>query len=178
MVLAMNSEQACISWLANQSWLSVFGEGTRVKKREFAVIAHRIQVNQVQGNTIEEIYKQNPGLRISVEILRVAFSKKLLQSGRTTDLLVISVAELEQANRLIDTGLVWYYKLYNCKLFSRDCVVTQCFKCYQYRYVARVYQNLQCCRYCAAPGHATNDCLGKEDQSKYCTGNKGCTLYR
>ena len=68
-------------------------------------MAHGIRVNQVQGNAIEEIYKQNPGLRGLVEILQVAFSKKLLQSSRTTGPLVISVAEPEQANRLIDTAL-------------------------------------------------------------------------
>jgi hypothetical protein len=106
MVLAMDSKQACTSWLANQSWLSAFREGARVKKREFAVVAHRIQVNQVQGNMIKEIYKQNLRLRGSVKILQVAFSKKLLQSGCTTSPLVISVAEPEQANCLIDTGLV------------------------------------------------------------------------
>jgi len=44
-VLAIDSEQACTSWLANQSWLSAFREGARVKKREFVVVAHRIQVN-------------------------------------------------------------------------------------------------------------------------------------
>ena len=130
MVLAMDSEQARTSWLADQSWLTAFGEGARVKKKEFAVVAHRIRVNQVQGNAIEEIYKQNPRLRGSVEILRVAFSKKLLQSSRTTGPLVISVAEPEQANRLIDAGLVWHYELHDCKPFTRDCIVTQCFKCY------------------------------------------------
>jgi hypothetical protein len=130
MVLAMDSKQACTSWLANQSWLFVFGEGARVKKREFAEVAHGMQVNQVQGNAIEEIYKQNLRLHGSVEILQVAFSKKLLQSGRTTGLLVISVAEPEQANRLINTRLVWHYKLHDCEPFSRDCIVTQCFNCY------------------------------------------------
>jgi hypothetical protein len=167
MVLAMDSEQARTSWLANQSWLSVFGKGARVKKREFAVVAHGIRVNQVQGNAIEEIYKQNPRLRGSVEILRVAFSKKLLRSSRTTGPLVISVAEPEQANRLIDTGLVWHYELHDCEPFNRDCIVTQCFNCYQYGHVARVCQNIQRCGCCSAPGHVTNDCLGIEDQSKH-----------
>jgi hypothetical protein len=97
----------------------------------------------------------------------VAFSKKLLRSGRTTGLLVISVAEPEQANRLIDVGLVWHYELHDCKPFNRDCIVTQCFNCYQYRHVAKVCQNIQRCGCCSGPGHVTNDCLGKEDQSKY-----------
>ena len=55
MVLAMDNEQARTSWLADQSWLSIFGTGARDKKREFAVIAHGIRVNQVQGQTIEQI---------------------------------------------------------------------------------------------------------------------------
>ena len=60
----------------------------------------------MQGRAIKEIYKQNLRLYGSVEILRVAFTKKLLRSGRTTGPLIISVVELEQANRLIDAGLI------------------------------------------------------------------------
>ena len=77
--------------------------------REFAVIAYRIRVNQVQGTQdeqIEQVYKQNPRLQGTVDILQVAFSKKLIQSGRTTRPLIISVAELKQANSLIDAGLI------------------------------------------------------------------------
>ena len=54
-----------------------------MKRREFAVIAYRIQVNQIQGQeqAIEELYKQNPKLVGTVEIVQVAFVKKLLRSG-------------------------------------------------------------------------------------------------
>ena len=61
---------------------------------------------QGQGQAIKGIYKQNPRLQGSVEILQVAFAKKLLQSDRTTGLLMTSVAEPEQANCLINAGLV------------------------------------------------------------------------
>ncbi len=124
-------------WLANQSWLSTLGEEAKVKKRELALVAHGIRFNQVQGNAIEEIYKQNPGLRGYVEILRVAFSKKLLRSGRTTGPLAMCVAEPEHANRSIDAGLAWHYILHDCEHFTGDCIVTQCFKCYQYGQVAK-----------------------------------------
>jgi hypothetical protein len=79
-----------------------------VKCREFAVLVYRIRVNQIQGQTqaIETIYQQNPKLQDTVEILQVAFTKRLLYTGRTTGLLIISVAEPEQANRLIDAGLI------------------------------------------------------------------------
>ena len=79
-----------------------------MKRQEFAVIAHGIRVNQVQGQTqaIEAIYQQNPRLKGTVDILQVAFTKKLLYTGQLTGLLIISIAEPEQANCLIDTGLI------------------------------------------------------------------------
>lgn len=86
MVLTMADENACTSWLADQKWLATIGTVARVKIREFVFIAYRIQVNQVQGTLderIEQVYKQNPGLQGAVEILRVAFTKRLLRSSCT-----------------------------------------------------------------------------------------------
>jgi hypothetical protein len=177
MILTMEDEQARTSWLTNSQWLETLGEGARVKRREFAVMAHGIKVNQIQGQAqaIEEIYRQNPKLRGAVNIVRVTFTKKLLRSGRTTGPLIISVTEPEQANRLIDAGLIWQYELHDCEPFDGDCVITQCFKCYQYGHTGQRCRNTQRCGFCAAPGHATNDCIGKEDCTKHlcvsCQGN-------
>ena len=105
----------------------------------------------------------------------MAFTKKLLRSGRTTGPLIISVTEPEQANRLINAGLIWQYELHDCEPFDGDCVITQCFKCYQYGHIGHRCRNTQRCGFCAAPGHATNDCTGKEDCMKHlcvsCQGN-------
>ena len=46
-VLAIDSKQAYTSQLANQSQLTAFKKGARIKKREFVVVSHKIQVNQV-----------------------------------------------------------------------------------------------------------------------------------
>ena len=59
-----------------------------------------------------------------VDILRMSFSRKLLKSSCKTGPLIILVAELEQANYMIDAGLIYSYELYNCKLYNRNCVVT------------------------------------------------------
>ena len=107
-MLTMEDEQARTSWLSDSKWLKTFGTRARVKRREFAVIAYRIRVSQIQGQeqAIEELYKQNPKLVGTVEIVQVAFTKKLLRLGRLTRPLIISVTELEQANRLISAGLI------------------------------------------------------------------------
>ena len=54
----------------------------------------------------------------------MSFLRKLLKSGYKTGLLIISVAELEQANYIINARLIYKYKLYNCELYNRNCVVT------------------------------------------------------
>ena len=177
LVITMESEQARNEWIKNTEWLSALGEGARVKRREFAVMAHGIRVAQIQGQTqaIEAIYEQNANLRGTVEILRVAFTKRLLRTERTTGPLIISVAEPEQANRLIDAGLIWQYELHDCEPFEGNCVITQCFKCFQYGHLAKHCRNAGRCGFCGAPGHATNDCLGKEEKAMHrcipCRGN-------
>jgi len=47
MIITIEDEQACTSWLACTKWLAAFGEGARVKQREFAIMAYRIRVNQI-----------------------------------------------------------------------------------------------------------------------------------
>jgi len=47
MMITMEDEQARTSWLACTKWLAAFREGVRVKRREFAIMAHGIRVNQI-----------------------------------------------------------------------------------------------------------------------------------
>src|SRR5438045_3421016 len=168
-VLTMDEEQTRVSWLKDNKWLETFGAGARVKRREFAVLAHGIRVSQAQNQkqTIADIYKQNPRFTGTVEILRTAFSRKLLRSGRKIGPLIISVAEPEQANCLIDAGLIFGYELHNCEPYEGNCVVTQCFNCYNYGHEAGKCRNTGRCGFCGAPGHATNECIGKDDPGTY-----------
>jgi hypothetical protein len=169
MIVTMDKEEDRICWLKAGKWLALYGEGARIKRRQFSVIAHRIRVNQVQGQerTIMKIYKQNPRLKEHVEILHVTFTNRLLKSGRLVGPLIILVAEPEQANRLVDAGLIWQYELHDCEPYEGECAITQCFKCYQYGHVARFCRNTARCGFCAAPGHATNDCMAKEEPAKH-----------
>jgi hypothetical protein len=125
LILTTDDEQTRTEWLRNTEWLRVIGDKARIKKREFIVIAHGIRVNQVQDQerAKEELYRQNLKLRGNVEILRLTWRKKLLRLGRTTEPLHISVAEPEQANTLINSGLVWNYELHDCEPFTGECLV-------------------------------------------------------
>jgi hypothetical protein len=68
---------------------------------------------------------------------------------------------------LVEYKLFADHELHNCEPFDGNCVVTQCFKCYKYGHAGHNCRNTQRCGVCAAPGHVTNDCLGKEDRTKH-----------
>ena len=153
------------------------------------MLAHGVQVCQVQNQeqAIADAYKQNPKFSGIVDILQMSFSRKLLKSGCKTGPLIILVVELEQANYIIDVGLIYRYKLYNCKLYNRNYIVTQCFQCYLYRHKARKCRNTRQCRFYRAIGHATNECIGKNDVGLYkcvpCQGwhklqSRDCLVYK
>jgi len=46
-MITIEDERARTSWLANTKWLATFKEGARIKRREFAIMAYRIRVNQI-----------------------------------------------------------------------------------------------------------------------------------
>ncbi|KAG9240835.1 hypothetical protein BJ878DRAFT_559605 [Calycina marina] len=89
--------------------------------REYTVLLHGIRVATVdtrdQGKAKEEIYAQNRGLEGKVEIVRVAWPKKTIKDGKRIAPLHIGMAEPEQANILIDQGLLYGSELHDCEVF-------------------------------------------------------------
>ena len=140
-LLTTDEEKTREAWLKDTKWLEVYGQGTRIKRRAFIILVHGITVNQVQVQDQEtvqrEIYKQNPKLQDQVEILCVAWAKKLIHSGRTSGPLQVLVAEPEQANLIIELGLIWNHQIHECEPYNGNCIVTQCFKCYSYGHIAK-----------------------------------------
>jgi hypothetical protein len=71
-----------------------------------------------------DAYKQNLKFSGVVDILQMSFSRKLLKSSCKIGLLIILVIELEQANYIINIGLIYRYKLYNYELYDKNYIVT------------------------------------------------------
>jgi hypothetical protein len=158
-------------WEARPEVLQAFGPGARFRVREYTVLAHGVQVRSVnqadQAGAIEAIYSQNPRLRGSVRIVRVGWARKTLKSGKRLSALHIGVAEPEQANTLIDTGLLLDSELHDCELFDGSCYITQCFKCYQYNHTAKHCRSVPRCGFCGAAGHSSQDCGKKDDHTAH-----------
>jgi hypothetical protein len=176
--LTLDSKETKVLWEHQTSWLRVFGEKAKINAREFAIMAHGIVINQIQTQdqsvAIQKIYEQNPGLKERVKIVRVAWSRRTLRKwelrGKISNdkgPLILSMASPEQANHLIDNGLIWGYQIHDCEPYSSDCQVTQCYRCYKYGHTQRMCQAASRCGRCSEIGHKEEDCLVREDQTKW-----------
>src|SRR4030088_483491 len=144
-------------WESKREILRAFGEGARIKIREYTILAHKIRVEAInpsnQPKAIAEIYSQNPKLKGKVRIVQVGWPKKAITQGKKRAALHIRVADPAQANHLLEQGLLFKSELHDCEVFEGDCQVTQCFRCLEYGHIAKRCKNLTKCGFCANIGH-------------------------
>ena len=155
----------------DSNWLAAVGQAASVNRRKFTIMVHGMKVASIdcsrQEDAIRQITGQNTHLRNKIEILRVQWPKKALRQGKTATCLIVDVATPEQANTLIDEGLLFHSELKECELYHGDCRVTQCYNCQKYGHTARVCRSQKKCGLCAAPGHDDKACNFRNDTTKH-----------
>lgn len=172
------TEESKKKWETTPTLIAAFGAGARSRRKEYTVIAHGITVASIdprdQEKAIKGIFSQNPTLKGKVEFIRVGWSRKTISKHKKAGPLHIGVAEPEQANYLVDNGLLYGSELHDCEVFYGDCQVTQCFQCQAYGHTAKHCRNVIRCGFCAAAGHKSGDCPKKDDsQAHRCAVCKG-----
>ena len=172
-------------WAKRLETVRAFSSTARVKAREYTVLAHGIRVAAVDPAKREEairgIIAQNPRLQGKVEIVRLAWARKTIKLGKRIAPLHIGVSTPEQANILVEQGLLFDSELHDCELFWGDCQVVQCFHCQEYKHTAKHCRNIVRCGFCAATGHASKDCANQGNPEMYrcavCKGGKKHTAW-
>lgn len=177
-VLRFDNTESRDNWREReQDWVSTLGEGAYVKQRHYTVIVHGMKKRECQdvANTIAELYNTNPRLKAAgVQILKVSFQKKTLQSDRAKGPLLVSVAEPDQANEMVRQEINWRYQAHHCELFEGNIQPTQCFQCYKFGHIAKHCRHTARCGFCTKSGHESNDCDVKNDPAAHrCANCKG-----
>lgn len=170
-LLTFEGEEAKRKWQGNIKVTEAFGADAKLRIREYTVIAHGVRVASLdvkdQKAGIASIYTQNPALKGVVTVVRIGWSHKTIKQGKRTAPLFLGIAEPEQANLLIEQGLLLGAEFHDCEIFCGDCQVTQCFRCQSYGHTAKHCQNVVRCGHCAAAGHKSTDCTKKEDHTAH-----------
>ena len=147
-------------------WANRIAESSRVLRRRFAVLAHGIRTTfntQNQATAIANLQNENKGLHEGLEILRVAWPKKVIESNKLHSSLIIEVASEEMANRLINGGIIEFYGEHDCEYFEKGCRVLQYFNCFRFGHVARSCKNKPFCYKCGGT-HTPDKCEAQPER--------------
>lgn len=72
--------------------------------------------------------------------------------------MVIEFQESKVANGLLITGTAtWGGQPKKTQRYNQECIITQCFKCHQYKHLSKTCKAREVCGYCSSKEHNTKD---------------------
>lgn len=95
-------------------------------------------------------------------------------AAKTASLVIIEFTRPQDANKIIDEGLIWQGEVFQCELYDGSCRLTQCFNCQGYGHIGTQCKATMRCGYCAQE-HVSGECPTKSDKSvsKKCANCRG-----
>ncbi len=106
----------------------------------FAVLTHEIHTTIDMSNqmkVIRKLIKNNARLHENLKILRIVWLKKVAKSEKTHLSLIVKIAIEAMMNQRMNVNMLNAYHECACKLFEKNCYITQCFKCQEFDHMIR-----------------------------------------
>jgi hypothetical protein len=124
---ATTSETKALRQFADD-WVCRVGNGANIRNPTYGVLAHGIRTSTMEMDNFEEIRENilqdnRPSIpRAEIEyvgwLTRNAYSK-------SASSVIIEFTQPEDANKIIDEGLVWQGELFQCERYERQCRLKQ-----------------------------------------------------
>jgi hypothetical protein len=168
---ATTSETQALRQFA-EDWVSRVCNGAYVRNSTYGILAHGIRTSTMEMDKFEEnrdnILQDNRPFIPRAEIKYVGWPTRDATSNSASSV-IIEFTKPEDANRLIDEGLVWQGELFQCEWYERQCRLKQCFKCQRYGHIGTQCKAITTCGYCAQE-HGSRDCPSKtyRDATRKC----------
>jgi hypothetical protein len=148
-------------------WAYRIGTGTAVRIPTYGVLAHGIRTSTMDMEKFEEnrnqILQDNRPFIPGAEIKHIGWLTRDA-SAKTASTITIEFTKPEDANKVIDEGLIWQGEVFQCERYERQCRVKQCFKCQKYGHIGTQCKAPTACGYCAQE-HDTRDCPTKSERN-------------
>ncbi|KAK1838350.1 hypothetical protein CCHR01_19028 [Colletotrichum chrysophilum] len=148
-----------------EDWENHIGNGAAVRTPTYGVLAHGVRTSSMNMDRFTEIrddlLQDNRAFIPRADIKYVDWLNQLA-SKKTASLEVVELSRAEDANKLIDEGLIWQGQVFQCERYDRQCRLRQCFKCCAYGHKGTQCKATIICGYCAQE-HAIRDCPSKSD---------------
>lgn len=144
----------------NPQWAKGINTEAKVIRRTHAVLAHGVRTTidtTKQEALIARLQEENKRLHPGLEIVRAAWPKNVVDSGKSHSSLILEVATAAMANRLIDHGVIESYRELDCEYFAKEARTIQCFNCHKFGHPAKLCRNPIFCHKCGE-SHDPNTC--------------------
>ncbi len=106
-----------------------------------------------QKKIIERLIKDNIRLHEDLKVLRIIWFKKIIDSEKTHSSLIIEITIEAMMNQLINVSMLNSYQECACKLFEKNCCITQCFRCHEFDHMIKICRKNQRCKKCVNKHH-------------------------
>jgi hypothetical protein len=147
-------------------WAHRIGSGTTVQIPTFGVLAHGIRTSSMDMSKIYEIRAQilqdNRPFIPRAEIRHIGWLTRDA-AAKTARTITIEFIKPEDADEIIDEGLVWQGEVFRSERYERQCRVKQCFKCQRYGHKGTQCKAATACGHCLQE-HDTRDCPSRAGQ--------------
>ncbi len=163
-----------------QTWAKEIASSTRVARRTFAMLTHEVCTTidiSNQEKIIERLIKDNARLHEDLTVLRIVWFKKIADSEKTHSSLIVEIAIEAMTNRLMNVSMLNSYQECACKLFEKNCRITQCFRCHEFDHMTKICRKNQRCEKCADK-HYIEKCVMSSNRRRCVNCNENHKLWR
>ncbi len=139
-----------------QAWAKEITSLTCITRWIFAVLTYKVHTTINMSNQkkiIERLIKDNARLHEDLKVLRIVWLKKIVESEKTYSLLIVKIMIEVMKNQLMNISMLNLYQECACKLFEKNCCITQCFRCHEFNYMTKFCRKNQRCEKCADKHH-------------------------
>ncbi len=139
-----------------QMWAKEITSLTHVARWTFAMLTHEVRTTIDMSNQekiIERLIKDNARLHEDLKVLRIVWLKKIADSKKTHSSLIVKIAIEAIMNQLMNVSMLNLYQECACKLFKKNCCITQCFRCHEFDHMIKICRKNQRCEKCANKHH-------------------------
>ena len=164
----------------SQIWAKKIVNLTHIMHWIFAVLAHEIHITINTSNQkviIKSLIKNNVRLHKNLEILKIVWLKKVVESEKTHLSLIVKIAIEAMTNQLMNESMLNSYQECLCKLFEKNCHITQCYKCFKFDHMIRFCKKKQHCAKCTDKHHI-EECVMSSNKRRCINCNEDHEFWR
>ncbi|OHE90236.1 zinc knuckle [Colletotrichum orchidophilum] len=148
-----------------EDWEHRIGNGAAGRIPTYGILVHGIRTGSMDMERStelqEELLQDNKAFIPTAEIKYIGWLTRS-STTKSASSIIVEFAKAEDANKLIDEGLIWQGEVFQCERYDRQCRLRQCFRCHTYGHIGTQCKATTTCGYCAQE-HATRECPSKSD---------------